>query len=54
MMGCASKQSSNSNVPFLDGGQSSIGVEISYDELINLKHITKQVEIIYPGSLLSL
>ncbi len=42
----------NSNMPPLDDGRSAIGVEVSYDELSNLKHIAKQVEITYPGSLI--
>ena len=52
VIGCTSEQSSNSNMPPLDGGRSTIGIEISYDELSNLKHITKQVEITYQGELI--
>jgi predicted secreted protein len=41
----------NPNVPPLDDGTTSVQIELTYDELMNQKHITKEVEVELPGSL---
>jgi len=38
-------------VPPLDGGVKSILVEVSCDEFMNTPHITREIEITFPGSL---
>jgi len=54
VIGCASQQSSNSNnsnMPPLDGGVKSILLEVTCEEFTADPHVTKEVEITFPGSL---
>jgi len=45
------EDSSSTIIPPLDGGRSTIGVEISCDEFSKQQFITKEIEITYPGEL---
>lgn len=40
------------NVPPLDDGVTSVQIEFTYDQLLNQKNITKEVEVTFPGSLI--
>jgi len=42
----------STTMPPLDGGRSTIGIEISCDEFSSQQHITKEIEITYPGELI--
>ena len=51
VIGCTSEQSSNSNMPPLDDGVKSILLEVTCEEFTANPHITKEIEITFPGSL---
>jgi len=48
---CQKSQTSQENVAPLDNGTKSVNTEITYDEFSNQPHVTKTVELAYPGSL---
>ena len=39
-------------MPALDGGREAVMVELSCDDFASRKHITKEIEVIRPGSLI--
>ena len=49
--GCVSQQSANNNMPPLDDGTKSVLFEVTCEEFAANPHITKEVEITSPGSL---
>jgi len=51
LVGCQKTPSPGGSVPPLDNGTKSITTEITYDEFLAQPHVTKTMELTYPGSL---
>lgn len=52
VIGCKTEEPTSPSVPPLNGGQKAVTIEITTDEFMSNKHITKSVDLIAPGSLI--
>ena len=52
LLGCKQEAAPETNVPPLHGGQEAQMIELSEDDFAAQNHITKDVELIRPGSLI--
>ena len=52
ILGCKSEKSPGTSVPALHGGQEAKMIELSTDDFMAQNHITKDIELIRPGSLI--
>lgn len=52
IIGCKSRQSPETTVPPLHGGEEAKVIELSTDDFMAQNHITKNIELIRPGSLI--
>ncbi|MDD5038600.1 MAG: protease inhibitor I42 family protein [Dehalococcoidales bacterium] len=52
ILGCKSEKSPETSVPALHGGQEAKMIELSTDDFMAQNHITRDIELIRPGSLI--
>ena len=52
VIGCKPEETTTPSVPPLNGGQKAVTIEITTDEFMANKNITKNVELVPPGSLI--
>jgi predicted secreted protein len=52
LVGCKAEAAPQTNVPPLHGGQEARMIELSVDDFTAQKHITRNIELIRPGSLI--
>lgn len=52
VFGCQTEEPATPEVPALNGGEPAVTVELSYDDFTAEAHITKDVEVNQPGSLI--
>jgi predicted secreted protein len=51
-IGCKAQEISSAPVPPTNGGPEAVMIELSYDDFTSQNHITRDVELIVPGSLI--